>query len=79
MVSNWFHGSSWRVHKVYPLQILKVTAALSDYYYLTHLFSNYLQTKWSDIVDPSLEVKVKFVRFMEGPFVVLAQIRLLQT
>ena len=54
-----------------------MTAALSDYY-LTHLFSNYLQTKWSDIVDPSLEVKVKFVRFMEGPFVVLAQIRPLQ-
>ena len=23
MVSNWFHGSSLRIHKVYPLQILK--------------------------------------------------------
>ena len=54
-----------------------MAAVLSDYY-LTHLFSTYLQTKWSDIVDPLLEDKVKLVRFMEGPFVVLAQIRPLQ-
>ena len=49
-----------------------MAAALSDYY-LTHLFSTYLQTRWSDNVRPLLEDKGRLVRLREGPFVVLAQ------
>ena len=54
-----------------------MAAALSDY--LTHLLSTYLRTRWSDSVNHLLEDKGGLVRLMEGPFVVLAQIRPLQT
>ena len=55
----------------------KMAAALSDY--STHLLSTYLRTRWSDSVNHLLEDKGGLVRMMEGPFVVLAQFRPLQT
>ena len=45
----------------------------SDPDYLTHLFSTYLQTRWSDNVRPLLEDKGRLIRLREGPFMVLAQ------
>ena len=53
-----------------------MAAALSDY--IIHLPSTHFQTRWLDIVGSLLEDKGRLVRLLEGPFVVLAQIRPLQ-
>ena len=54
-----------------------MAAALSDY--IIHLPSTHFQTRWLDTVGSLLEDKMKLARWMEGPFVVLAQIRPLQS
>ena len=54
-----------------------MAAALSDY--IIHLPSTHFQTRWLDIVGSLLEDKGRLVRLLEGPFVVLAQIRPLQS
>ena len=51
--------------------------ALSDY--IIHLPSSHFQTRWLGIVGSLLEDKGRLVRLLEGPFVVLAQIRPLQS
>ena len=54
-----------------------MAAALSDY--IIHLPSTHFQTRWLDIVGSLLEDMRRLVRLLEGPFVVLAQIRPLQS
>ena len=53
-----------------------MAAALSDEIF--HLPSTHFQTRWLGIVGSLLEDKGRLVRLLEGPFVVLAQIRPLQ-
>ena len=50
-----------------------MAAALSDY--IIHLPSTHFQTRWLDIVGSLLEDMRRLVRLLEGPFMVLAQIR----
>ena len=54
-----------------------MAAALSDY--IIHLPSTHFQTRWLDIVGSWLEDEWRLVRLLEGPFVVMAQIRPLQS
>ena len=54
-----------------------MAAVLSDY--IIHLPSTHFQTRWLVIVGSLLEDKGRWVRLLEGPFVVLAQIRPLQS
>ena len=54
-----------------------MAAALSDY--IIHLPSTHFQTRWLVIVGSLLEDMRRLVRLLEGPFVVLAQIRPLQS
>ena len=54
-----------------------MAAALSDD--IIHLPSTHFQTRWLVIVGSLLEDKERWVRLLEGPFVVLTQIRPLQS
>ena len=54
-----------------------MAAALSGY--IIHLPSTHFQTRWLDIVGSWLEDEGRLVRLLEGPFVVLVQIRPLQS
>ena len=54
-----------------------MAAALSDY--IIHLPSTHFQTRWLDKVGSLLEDRGRLVRLLEGPFVVQAQIRPLQS
>ena len=74
VVSDETFGYSWGVRRIYPVQISwKMAAALSDDIF--HLPSTHFQTRWLGIVGSLLEDKGRLVRLLEGPFVVLAQIR----
>ena len=46
---------------------------------ITHLPSTHFQTRWLGILGSLLEDKGRVVWLLEGPFVVLAQIRPLQS
>ena len=54
-----------------------MAAALSDDIF--HLPSTHFQTRWLGIVGSLLEDKGRLGRLLEGPFVVLDQIRHLQS